>query len=221
MKLEFQDKSSVVSALRVSYLVKLDFQDKRSVVSTIQVHFLVQLEFQDKRSVVPALQVHYLVEFDFQDKRSVVSALEVRYLMKLDFREKRYVGFPLQVRCPLNLDSRGMRWTRRSRISARYNPRWSSVVVGGGWLWLEVDEKEDQEDKENKMVEDDEDSCTVQHEVVIGGCSRCSHTDTTLAATNVGASPLGRVDRAEPFYAPRLTWAHLPFENWSQKFTQG
>ncbi|XP_068990362.1 uncharacterized protein [Neodiprion pinetum] len=92
--------------------------------------------------------------------------------MKLDFREKRYVGFPLQIRCPLNLDSRGMRWTRRTRISARYNPRWSSVVVGGGWLWLEVDEKEDQEDKENKVVEDDEDSCTVQPEVVIGGCSR-------------------------------------------------
>ncbi|XP_046591846.1 uncharacterized protein LOC124293733 [Neodiprion lecontei] len=43
---------------------------------------------------------------------------------------------------------------------SRYNPRWSSVVVGGGWLWPEVDEMEDQEDKENKVVEDDEDSST-------------------------------------------------------------
>nr|XP_046472657.1 uncharacterized protein LOC124214432 [Neodiprion pinetum] len=160
-------------ALQVCDLVKLGFRDKRSVVSTLQVRYLVRLEIQDKRYVVSALQVGYL------DKRSVVSALEVRYLMKLDFREKRYVGFPLQIRCPLNLDSRGMRWTRRTRISARYNPRWSSVVVGGGWLWLEVDEKEDQEDKENKVVEDDEDSCTVQPEVVIGGCSRCSKNEET------------------------------------------
>ncbi|XP_046585705.1 uncharacterized protein LOC124292610 [Neodiprion lecontei] len=50
----------------------------------------------------------FLVQLDFQDKHSVTSALQVRYL---DFQDMRSVG---------------------------YNPRWLSVVFGGGWRWLGV-----------------------------------------------------------------------------------
>ncbi|XP_068990948.1 uncharacterized protein [Neodiprion pinetum] len=78
-------------ALRVRFLVKLDFQDKRSVISALQVHHLLKLDFQDKRSVVPALQVRYLVKHDFQVKRSVVSALQVLHLVNFDLQDQRSV----------------------------------------------------------------------------------------------------------------------------------
>ncbi|XP_068994211.1 uncharacterized protein [Neodiprion pinetum] len=149
-------------------MVKLEFQEKRSMVPALQVRYLIKL---DSRRTTKTRRTRWT-------KRTRISArynprsLSVGVGGGLRWTRRRTrktwrTRWGRRTRICARYNPRwlsvvvggGRRWTRRRtrktrrtrwlRICARYNPRWLAVVVGGGWRWLEVVELDEVEDEDS------------------------------------------------------------------------